>query len=114
MNAKPKPEIPMSQSICSLVTAALATALFVSASATLAEEPSNQKDLSAFLCKDVMRLSGGEREYALAFVHGYRLGKKGTTQYEIEALAAITDKFIDHCLDNPGDKALAAFEKIAN
>jgi hypothetical protein len=24
------------------------------------------------------------------------------------------DKFIDHCLDNPGDKALAAFEKITD
>jgi hypothetical protein len=24
------------------------------------------------------------------------------------------DKFISHCLDNPNDKALAAFEKIGN
>ena len=104
----------MSNSIRNLMAAALASALFVGASASLAEEPSTQKDLNEFLCKDVMRLSGNEREYSLAFVHGYRLGKKGTTQYEIEALAAITDKFIDHCLDNPGDKALEAFEKIAN
>ena len=104
----------MSNSTRYLVTAALTSALFVGASATSAEEPSTQKDLNAFLCKDVMRLSGNEREYSLAFVHGYRLGKKGTTQYEIEALAAINDKFIDHCLDNPGDKALEAFEKIAN
>ena len=73
-----------------------------------------QKDLKEFACKDVMRLSGSERENSLAFVHGYRLGKMNTTQYEIEALAAITDKFIDHCLDNPNDNALAAFEKIGN
>jgi hypothetical protein len=102
----------MSNSIRYLVTAALTSALFVSASATLAEDPSTQKDLSEFLCKDVMRLPGSEREYALAFVHGYRLGKMNTTQYEIEALAAITDKFIDHCLDNPNGNALATFEKI--
>lgn len=42
------------------------------------------------------------------------LGKKGTTKFEIDRLALITDKFIDHCLDNPKDNALAAFEKIAN
>ena len=104
----------MSNSIRNLFAAALTSALFAGASATLAEEPSTQKDLNEFLCKDVMRLSGSERENSLAFVHGYRLGKMGTTQYEIEALAAITDKFIDHCLDNPGDNALEAFEKIAN
>lgn len=59
-----------------------------------------------------MRLSGSKRENALALVHGYRLGKMNTTQYEIEALATITDKFIDHCLDNPNDKALESFEKL--
>ena len=102
----------MSKSLRILMTAAVASALFVGGSAALAEEPSTQKDLKEIACKDVMRLSGSEREYALALVHGYRLGKMNTTQYEIEALAAITDKFIDHCLDNPNDNALATFEKI--
>jgi hypothetical protein len=96
------------------MTAAVTAALFVGGSAALAEEASTQKDLAGFACKDVMRLSGSERENALALVHGYRLGKMNTTQYEIEALAAITDKFIDHCLDNPNDNALATFEKIGN
>jgi hypothetical protein len=104
----------MSKTLRNLVTAAVTSALFVGGSTIAAKEPSTQKDLNDFLCKDVMRLSGGERELALAFVHGYRLGKKNTTQYEIEALSAVTDSFIDHCLDHPGDKALAAFEKIAN
>jgi len=104
----------MSKSLRTLMTAAVTSALFFAGSAAVAEEPSTQKDLSEFTCKDLMRLSGSERENSLAFVHGYRLGKMNTTQYEIEALAAITDKFIDHCLDNPNDKALAAFEKIAN
>ncbi len=73
-----------------------------------------QKDLKVFTCKDVMRLSGSERENSLAFVHGYRLGKMNTTQYEIETLADITDHFIDYCLDNPNDNALAVFEKLGN
>ena len=102
----------MSKSLRNLMTAAVTLALFFGGSAALAEEASTQKDLTGFTCKDIMRLSGSERENSLAFVHGYRLGKMNTTQYEIEALAAITDKFIDHCLDNPNDNALAAFEKI--
>jgi len=102
----------MSKSLRNLLTAAVTSALFVGGSAALAEEPSNKKDLSEFLCKDVMRLSGSERENALALVHGYRLGKMNTTQYEIETLSDLTDRFIDYCLDNPNDKALASFEKL--
>jgi hypothetical protein len=78
-----------------------------------AEEPAKPNDLNNYLCKDFMRLSGEEREVALALVHGYRLGKKGTTQYETQALAEITDKFIDYCLDHPSEGALKSFEKIA-
>ena len=60
-----------------------------------------------------MRLSGQDRDVALALAHGYVLGRKGTTKYEIEVLAQITDKFIDYCLDNPKANALEAFERIA-
>jgi hypothetical protein len=45
-------------------------------------------------------------------VHGYMLGKNKTTQYEIDKLAKITDAFLDYCLDNPGENALASFEKV--
>lgn len=96
-----------------LVTAAMVAVVFAGGPATAAEEAAGQKDLKEYLCKDLMRMSGGERELALAFVHGYNLGKKNQTQYKVDALAAVTDNFIEHCLDNPGDKALAAFEKIA-
>jgi hypothetical protein len=102
----------MSKTLRNIVTAALASALFSGGAAIAAEESSSQKDLSTFQCKDVMRLSGSERENALALVHGYRLGKMGTTEYDIEALSDLTDRFIDYCLDNPNDKALASFEKL--
>lgn len=102
----------MSNSLKNLMSAAVTTALLIGGSAIAAEEPSAQKDLSTFQCKDVMRLSGSERENSLAFVHGYRLGKMNTTQYEIEVLADLTDRFIDYCLENPNEKALAAFETL--
>jgi hypothetical protein len=102
----------MSKSLRNLASAAFTSALLVGGLTFAAEEPPTQHDLKEFSCKDVMRLSGSEREYALAFVHGYRLGKMSTSEYDIEALAAITEKFIDYCLDNPNENALAAFEKI--
>lgn len=102
----------MSQSLRMLGAAALTLILFGGGPAFSAEEPSDEEDLSVFVCKDVMRLSGSERENALALVHGYRLGKMDTTKYDIETLSDLTDRFIDFCLDNPDANALAAFEKL--
>ena len=103
-----------------LVTASMTAALLVGGSFVLAEEPTEPaaapeapRDLNDYLCKDLMRLSGSERESALALVHGYRLGKKDTTQFQVDELAALTDSFIEYCLDHPDDKALASFEKLA-
>ena len=102
-----------------LKAAAVAVATFtalslVGTSVLGADSPSqNARDLKSNTCKDVMRLSGQDRDVALAMAHGYVLGKKGTTKFEIDALAKITDKFVDYCLDHPQEKALEAFEKIA-
>jgi hypothetical protein len=78
--------------------------------ATLAADT---RDFGAQTCKEIMRLSGSDRDIALALAHGYMLGKKDTTEYEVEALAQITDEFIDYCLDNPAENALKSFEKFA-
>jgi hypothetical protein len=97
-----------------IITAAALAALSLTAVDVFADEPSSTKqDLGAFSCKDTMRLSGDDREIALALAHGYVLGKKGTTQYDVEVLAQITDQFIDYCLDHPTDNALESFEKLA-
>ena len=97
------------------VVAATFTALSLAGMNALAADAAsgNARDLKDNTCKDVMRLSGQDRDVALALAHGYVLGKKGTTQYEIDKLAQITDQFIDYCLDNPKENALAAFEKLA-
>ena len=102
----------MCRTLRNLLNVVVTSVLLGSGSAALAEPPESPKDLNDFVCKDLMRLSGSERENALALVHGYRLGKVNTTKYEIDKLAAITDQFIEHCLDNPNDKALATFEKL--
>ena len=97
-----------------LLTVAVIAALSFGGAAALAEEPVQGKDLNDSLCKDVMRQSGEDRVITLALAHGYRLGKKNTTQYDPAALGQISDKFMEYCLDHPSEKALAAFEKIAN
>ena len=39
-------------------------------------------DMNHYLCKDIMRMSGEERGVALGVMHGYALGKKGTTSFK--------------------------------
>ena len=94
--------------------AAVMTIIMFSTAAGAAESTGSKRDFGTLSCKDIMRLSGEEREIALAFAHGYRLGKKNTTQYDVDALAGITDRFIDYCLDHPAENGLQSFEKIAD
>ena len=97
-----------------LLSAAAIAVLSFGGSAALAEEPAQLKDMNKSLCKDVMRHSGENRVIGLALLHGYRLGKKNMTQYDPKVLGQISDKFMEYCLDHPSEKALTAFEKIAN
>jgi hypothetical protein len=101
----------MSKSSHRFLVATAALALLLGTTAALAEEASTKKDLNEYQCKDVMRLSGSEREVSLALVHGYRLGKMGTTELDVEVLSNLTDRFIDYRLDNPQENAIAAFKK---
>jgi hypothetical protein len=105
----------MCKTYLGVVIAGSLTALALIGSNALAADPPKpgMRDLASNTCKDVMRLSGQDRDVALALAHGYVLGKKGTTKFEVDVLAGITDKFIDHCLDNPKANALESFEKIA-
>ncbi len=95
-----------------LAVAVSFTMLCLSGSAAFAGELSVAKDFKDNQCKDIMILSGNDREIAIAFAHGYMLGKKNTTRFIPDELAVATDKFMDYCLDHPADNALAAFEKF--
>jgi hypothetical protein len=58
-----------------------------------------------YKCKDVMREPDENRAVAIAFLHGYLLGKSGDSKFNIEALEKQTDAFIEQCLDSPQAKA---------
>ena len=102
----------MSKSHRILAVAVTFSALCIGGPTVIAGELSETRDLKNNQCKDVMILSGEDREIAIAFAHGYMLGKKNTTRYVPAELGDATDKFMDYCLDNPKDNALAAFEKF--
>lgn len=71
-------------------------------------------DISAFACKDIMRISGPDRDIAIALMHGYLLAEKESTSFSTEALAGASEEFIESCLDNPTAKALETLRDASN
>jgi hypothetical protein len=69
------------------------------------------RTIEQYSCKDVMRESDTNRQTAIAFLHGYYLGKSGSTKFNLDAMAKQTDAFLDRCLDNPKEKAMDAMMK---
>jgi hypothetical protein len=65
-----------------------------------------------YSCKDVMRESGANRDVVIAFLHGFLLGKSGSSKFNVDALRKQSDDFIERCLDNPGEKAVDAASKV--
>ncbi len=53
-----------------------------------------------------MRESGANRDVAIAFLHGFLLGKSGASNFNVEILRKQSDQFIETCLEKPGDKAV--------
>jgi len=63
------------------------------------------RTIEQFKCKDLMREPDQNRAVAIAFLHGYLLGKSGNSKFNVEVLEKQTDSFIEQCLDNPQTKA---------
>jgi hypothetical protein len=70
------------------------------------------REIERFTCKDVMREPNTSREVAIAFLHGYLLGKSGTSRFDVDLLKAQTDSFVEQCLDHPGEKAVDVMVKL--
>jgi hypothetical protein len=71
-----------------------------------------ERTVEQYLCKDVMRESGTNRDVAIAFLHGYLLGKSGSSKFNIETVHRQTEAFMDICLNNPNETALEAMQKV--
>jgi hypothetical protein len=64
-----------------------------------------ERTVEQYTCKDIIRENGASRDIAIAFLHGFLLGKSGSSKFNIETLQKQTDAFLERCLDNPKDKA---------
>ena len=72
----------------------------------------SDRAVELFTCKDVMREPNASREVAIAFLHGYLLGKSGISKFNVETLETQTNAFIEQCLDNPQSKAVDVMTKL--
>ena len=88
---------------------ALLAGLVVSSAVSAEPQP---RTIEQYMCKDVMRESGANRDVAIAFLHGYLLGKSGGSKFDLEVLHKQTDDFIEQCLDNPAQKAVDVMAKV--
>ena len=70
------------------------------------------RTVEQYTCKDILREGGSNRDVAIAFLHGYLVGKSGSSKFNIGVLTKQTDQFIDQCLDNPAAKAVDVMIKI--
>lgn len=69
------------------------------------------RTIEQFACKDVMREHGSNRDVAIAFLHGFLLGKSGAARFDLQTLHKQSDAFIERCLENPGEPAVEAMLK---
>lgn len=74
-------------------------------------QQSNTLDLSTIDCRDLLQMEGEERESTLTFFHGVMNGKKNEMVLDGDALAAATDKIVNHCIDKPNDQLLRVFQE---
>jgi hypothetical protein len=77
-------------------------------------QDTNERTVEQYACKDILRESGSNRDVAIAFLHGFLLGKSGGSKFNLETLKKQTDAFLERCLENPHDKAIDTMMKVKN
>lgn len=82
------------------------------AAETALAQADKTRTIGQYECKDVIRDSGANRDVAIAFLHGFLLGKSGGSSFNLAALHKQSDAFIERCLDNPKEKAVDAMSAV--
>ena len=75
-------------------------------------QTATDRTVELFTCKDVMREPNTSREVAIAFLHGFLLGKSGASRFNVEALEKQTNAFIEQCLDDPKGNAVDVMARV--
>ncbi len=96
-----------------VAAAAISLSLVSFSGIVAAQEETADKNMNDYSCKDVMSFTVDNREIAIAFLHGYFLGKQATTEFNTDVLSKRADQFVDYCLDNPTAKALDSMARFS-
>jgi len=89
---------------------ALGAAIF--ATGALAQNADNiVLQMEEFTCRDMLVRSGFERDFTIAYMHGFMSGKLNETTFDANKLTFATDAVLDFCISNPDASIIAAFEK---
>ena len=97
--------------MCVSVFSAALGIVLVGISPTIAQD-NGDRTVGQYACKDVVRESGSLREVAIAFLHGYALGKSGDAKFNLNTLMKQTDSFLDQCIENPNKKAIEVMDSV--
>lgn len=90
----------------------LGAAMLLAALGNASAQQGNSRAVEQYLCKDVMREHGNNRDVAIAFLQGFMLGKTGSSTFDLDVLHKQTTNFIEYCLDHPTETAADAMAKI--
>ena len=101
----------MSKTFSKLGTLAIILTGVLTAGSAQAQSQAD-RTIEQYKCKDVMREPDENRAVAIAFLHGYLLGKSGDSKFNVEALEKQTDAFMEQCLDSPQAKAEDVMLKV--
>ncbi len=92
---------------------ALSLAFFAPAPfGAIAQEADNiVLQMEEFTCRDILVRSGFERDFTIAYMHGFMSGKLNETTFDANKLTLATDAVLDYCISNPGEALMTAFEE---
>ena len=95
-----------------ILVAAIGLILALAGTATSQAQTNTDRRIEQYECRDIMRDSGVNRDVAIAFLHGYLLGKSGSADFNLDKIKQQTDAFIERCLSNPTEKAVDAMTTV--
>ena len=98
----------MARAITLVAAAAIAVAALSGASA---QDENLILQMGEFTCKDMLIRSGFERDFTVAYMHGFMSGKMNETEFDVAKLTAATDAVLEYCIQNPDATILSAFEQ---
>lgn len=94
-----------------IATASLSTPAWTQTEAEAEEASEDLIELQTMTCREMLKSEYKDRSNTLVFMHGYISGKKGETTVDAPALAEVTDRVLDTCIDNPERALLSVFEE---